>query len=280
MKKDLKHLLMPSQKWKNSMPHQQLTATIIPPSTVDVMLNEEDCCFQCQEPGYITQHCPHYECDKYGHIIMECPHRIPPSRTPATHLKAHKGHHARSSLRQHHEDQSRWSQSRSQSHYWGHHNLSHHNLHRGHSRSQTGIDAALTEAAHDDLMQPTEDTATDLTMTHCTGNIADHQHTLQLFGLLNWDSIRSHSWPSYQSSRHESCRSDSYSSRMRRRPHPKKNMKVKIEDLHTDYYSLYDHSSDSGETQILQTNRAPLLVRTLMNMEGYLQSTRWQWHSS
>ena len=28
---------------------QQLTAMIIPPSTVKMMSNEEDCCFQCQE---------------------------------------------------------------------------------------------------------------------------------------------------------------------------------------------------------------------------------------
>ena len=33
-----------------------------------------------------------------------------------------------------------------------------------------------TEAAHDDLPQPTEDTATDLTMTHHIGHIADHPH--------------------------------------------------------------------------------------------------------
>ena len=33
---------------------QQLMAMIIQPSTVNVMSNEEDCCFQCQEPGHIT----------------------------------------------------------------------------------------------------------------------------------------------------------------------------------------------------------------------------------
>ena len=32
----------------------QLTMTIIPSSTVNGMSNEEDCCFQCQEPGHIT----------------------------------------------------------------------------------------------------------------------------------------------------------------------------------------------------------------------------------
>ena len=71
---------------------QQLMAMFILPSTVNVMSNEEDCCFQCQEPGHIIQHCPHircYECNEYGHIIMDCLHRISPSGTPATHHKSH-----------------------------------------------------------------------------------------------------------------------------------------------------------------------------------------------
>ena len=37
---------------------QQLTATLLPASTVNVMSHEEDCCFQCQESGHIAQHCP------------------------------------------------------------------------------------------------------------------------------------------------------------------------------------------------------------------------------
>ena len=37
---------------------QQLTATIIPPSTVNVMSHKEDCCFMCQEPGHIAHNCP------------------------------------------------------------------------------------------------------------------------------------------------------------------------------------------------------------------------------
>ena len=81
---------------------QQLTTMIIPPSTLNVMLNKEDCCSQCQESGHIVQHCPHircYECNEYGHILMDCPHRIPPSGTPVAHHKSHKGHHARLSLR-------------------------------------------------------------------------------------------------------------------------------------------------------------------------------------
>ena len=111
----------------------------------------------------------------------------------------------------------------------------------------TGIDTATTEAAHNDHIQPTEDTATELTMTHHTSYIADHPHITALQVIDPKICSRSHSWPCYQSSRHDSCRSDSYTSRTRRRPHPKKNMKVKIEDLHTNYYSSNDHSSDSEE---------------------------------
>ena len=36
---------------------QQLTATLMPSSTVNVMSHEEDCCFQCQESGHRAHHC-------------------------------------------------------------------------------------------------------------------------------------------------------------------------------------------------------------------------------
>ena len=67
---------------------QQLTATLIPSSTVNVMFHEEDCCFQCQESGHIAQHCPNvscFKCDEYGHIVVDCPYWIPPSGAPAHH---------------------------------------------------------------------------------------------------------------------------------------------------------------------------------------------------
>ena len=50
---------------------QQLPATLLPSSTVKVMSNKEDQCFQCQELGHITCHCPNvycFECNDYGHI--------------------------------------------------------------------------------------------------------------------------------------------------------------------------------------------------------------------
>ena len=65
---------------------QQLTATLLLSSTVNVMLSEDDKCFQCQESGHLACHCPCikcFECDKYGHVAADCPEKIPPSSTPA-----------------------------------------------------------------------------------------------------------------------------------------------------------------------------------------------------
>ena len=65
---------------------QQLTATLLPSSTVNVMTNEGNQCFQCQELCHITHNCPNvccFECDEYGHIAVDCLDRIPPSGTLA-----------------------------------------------------------------------------------------------------------------------------------------------------------------------------------------------------
>ena len=83
---------------------QQLTATITPPSMVNMMKNNEDKCFHCQEHGHIARHCPSircFECDEHSHIIMDCQHKIPPLGTPVKHhqSKLHRGHQARSSSR-------------------------------------------------------------------------------------------------------------------------------------------------------------------------------------
>ena len=107
---------------------QQLTASITPPSMVNMTSNNEDCCFQCQEHDHIAGNCPNircFECDRYGHIVMDCPHRKAPSETPAKHhqAKLHKSHHTRSGSRYHHEDRDRRSHSRSQSHFHRHHRL-------------------------------------------------------------------------------------------------------------------------------------------------------------
>ena len=99
----------------------QLTASLLLSSTVNVMSNEEDHCFQCQELGHITCHCLNihcFECDEYGHKAMDCPDRIPPSGTPACHKRQYSNtrHCTRSTSRHHHWDRYRHSRSRLQSH--------------------------------------------------------------------------------------------------------------------------------------------------------------------
>ena len=58
---------------------QQLTATLLPSSTVNVMSSEDDKCFQCQESGHMACHCPHikcFNCYEYGHVTADCPDKI------------------------------------------------------------------------------------------------------------------------------------------------------------------------------------------------------------
>ena len=119
---------------------QQLTAALLPSSTVNVMSNKEDQCFQCQELGHIAHHCPNvhcFECDEYGHIAADCRDRIPPSGMSAHHKRQHASprHPTRSTSRHCHRDKYRYSRSRSQSHSYRYQSHSHNNFHRSHSRS-------------------------------------------------------------------------------------------------------------------------------------------------
>ena len=71
---------------------QQLTATLLPSSMVNVMSSEDDKCFQCQELGHMACLSPNircFNCNEYGHVAADCPDRIPPSGTPAHHKKHH-----------------------------------------------------------------------------------------------------------------------------------------------------------------------------------------------
>ena len=159
---------------------QQLTATIIPPCTVNMMSEEEDHCFQCQEQGHIAKNCPNircFECDEYGHIVMDCPHRIPPSGTPAKcyQPRHYRSHPARSSSRHHHEDRDRQSHSRSQYYFYRHHSSSHHvsEVTPGHD---IRIISAIPGVAHNAHTPHTEITAIDPTTTHHIDPPTDHPH--------------------------------------------------------------------------------------------------------
>ena len=115
-KKGLQTLLDTINEVEKLQAAQQFTATLLPSSTINVMSNEEDQCFQCQELGHIIHHCPNvhcFECDDYGHITVDCPDRIPPSSMPAHHKRQHPNtrHCTRSNSRHIHQDRHRHSRS-------------------------------------------------------------------------------------------------------------------------------------------------------------------------
>ena len=119
---------------------QQLTATLLPSSTVNVMSHEEDQCFQCQELGHIVCHCPNvhcFECEEYSHIVVDCPYWILPSGTPVCHHRQDTStrHCTRLTSRHQHQDGYRHSRSRSQSHFHRYQSHSHYDSHKGNSRS-------------------------------------------------------------------------------------------------------------------------------------------------
>ena len=96
---------------------QQLTATLLPSSTVNVMSSDDNKCFQCQESGHMACHCPIircFNCNEYGHVAADCPDKIPPSGTLACHGKHHSSmrHKTRSTSQYNHRDQHRFSRSR------------------------------------------------------------------------------------------------------------------------------------------------------------------------
>ena len=41
---------------------QQLTSSMLPPSSVNTMSSDNDKCFQCQETGHMAHYCPHIRC--------------------------------------------------------------------------------------------------------------------------------------------------------------------------------------------------------------------------
>ena len=110
----------PISKAEKLQAAQQLTAKPLPSSTVNMMSNEGDQCFQCQELGHIACHCLNircFECDEYRHITTECPDRIPLSGTPAHHKRHHSTtQHCTRSTSRCHRDRHRYNRSRSQSH--------------------------------------------------------------------------------------------------------------------------------------------------------------------
>ena len=64
---------------------QQLTSTLLPPSSVNTMSSDDDKCFQCQETGHMVCYCP--QKDALTVIIMATLQQIAPKKF---HLQAYK----------------------------------------------------------------------------------------------------------------------------------------------------------------------------------------------
>ena len=133
----------------------QLTATLLCSSTINMMSNEGDQCFQWQELGHTAHHCPNIRCfdsDEYGHLAADSPDKIPPTGIPS-HPKRYRfntRHHTRSTSRYCHRDKHRYKRSRSLSHS---HNLQSHSQnsphsHRVHSRSNHRCPHRSTSCSH------------------------------------------------------------------------------------------------------------------------------------
>ena len=264
----LTHAIMEVEKLNAA---QQLTTTIILSSAVNMMSNEEDWCFQCQEPGHITRHCPHircHECNEYGHIIMDCPDKIPPSGKPVTHHRTSKSHHTRSSSGHHQEDWERRNWSRSQSNYSSHCSLSQHDSHRGCSRfqhqgrhshhrssSQWSHSAHWRHRPFHDTLHRSHHTTHHSSSNYCSGYCSMTHFSSS--GHHSQDCSRSHSQPPYCSSTYGSYQkgshsSASYSTHGSHKSHHRRNKKVQIKEPQLDYYCLDNLSTDSEEESVFK----------------------------
>ena len=217
---------------------QQLTATLLPSSTVNVMSSEDDQCFQCQESGHIACHYLNircFDCNEYRHIAADCPDRIPPSGTPAHHKRHHSNtrHHTRSTSRYHHRDRCRYNRSRSQSHSYRYRSHSHNNLHRSHFRSYHRCPHRSTLCHHHSS-----------TYHYCHDTTHRKSSLCRSSSTNSRDHSRSRTCTPYKPSNTTFSNPSSSSSRTTLKHQDKKHRRVTIDDPQSDYYSSNDTSSD------------------------------------
>ena len=120
------------------------------------------------------------------------------------------------------------------------------------SDHNSGMGTATMEAAQDIPIQHTKDTVANPAMTHHTSHTTNHQHTTSSLSYHSQDCSRSHSHPSYRSSKYNSHWRGShslrsYSNQGTWKSHLRRNTKVQIEEHPLDYYSSEDNSTDLGE---------------------------------
>ena len=228
---------------KNLHAMQQLTTTLIQPSTVNIMSHEEDLCFQCQESGHIAHHCPNvccFKCNEYQHIIVDCAHRIPPSGTPACHHRSQSWHrHNNSSTSHHHPtDRHRSSTSWSWSYHWRYCSQSHHRSFRAHSKS-----------CHRDNRKAYRSSSCwqhSNTSTHHSHHDTPHWRSSshRSSSAYSQDHSRSHSQSAYRPAKKTPHQNPSHSRRSYGNTHNKRSPRVTIDDPQMHFYSSEDNSSD------------------------------------
>ena len=223
---------------------QQLTTTLLPMCTVNVMFHEDDRCFQYQESGHIVCHCPNVCCFKYseyGHIMMDCPDQIPPSGTLAHHHRKESNirHCTRSPSKHHHQDRYRHSRSRSQSHPHRYQSYSHHNSYRSHSRSHHRCHHRSTsQCHHSSTYRYCHD------KPHC--RLSSHRTTLA----HSRNHSRSRSSSAYWPSKKTQYKTSSWHSRTPAKSQDRRHPRATIDDPQTDFYSSGESSNSNDDDHL------------------------------
>ena len=177
---------------------------------------------------------------------MDCPHRIPPSGTPAHQhrSKSHGSHHTRSTSCSSHEDRYRCSQSRCQSdltNIKAKITIAPTESLPGHT---TGIIDDITGVGHDAHTQPLMHIILTMTLY-----ITDH---LCIEALQLTPEITAHHALDQHTNPSRKPHTDLHHiPRDHKAKHIPKGVQITIDDPQMDYYSLDDHSSDSGENSDL-----------------------------
>ena len=223
---------------------QQLKATLIPSSTVNVMPHEEGHCFQCQVSGHIAHHCPNvhcFDCDEYGYIVVDCLYWIPPSGTPAHHhrLNSHTRHCTRSTSHHCHQDRYRHNRSRLKSCSCRYDSHSHHAPYRGYSRSHHGDSRCHHTSTPQCPYTSTYCSCCDI--PHC--RLSSHRSS----STYSQDQNRWQSHSASKPSKKPLPKSSMHPSRTQDKSHDKRHPRVKIDDPQTDFYSSDDNLKNSED---------------------------------
>ena len=211
---------------------QQLTATLLPFSTVNVMTNEGDQCFQCQELGHIAHNCPNmccFECYEYGHIAADCLDKMPPSGTPVHQKRWHTRHHTRSTSRHHHWERHRYSRLRSQSYSHGYQSNSHNSSYRSHLQSH-----------HRHPHRSTSQHCHPRTNCYCHDTPHRKYSSHRSLSTHSRDNSRSRTHMPYKPSKNTTSKSSSRASKMAIKPQDKRQKRVTIDYPQSEFYSLDD----------------------------------------